>query len=552
MSKPTLTRNINSLLKEFAQDNLITLDECDFKLIGTVTYIKYPQSESYVKMPDDLISNYSKHIDNVIRDNVNINQVYKIELLKSVQPLLKLDYVLRFDELNTHPKLVIFPSSLIPYMMMKPIELFKHLVMEVNKIKARNRILTNFHNNEMLEDLKKFVRHIYAGKFEKPVRILLFEGVEPKLSSQGQLNLFFQRKNSRDHQLIEVEEKELIFEYKKPVYGSNGFNCYGKQIEKGLLESKALELKVDEHSIETLDYGDKLQFFSKKKGFVDYDKNEISVNNIYKSTNISRNHSQITDTENNSIEVYVAQNDSTRDSIGEGVKLVSERIHVSGHTGAKSILEATDVIIEGATHKESSIYSRYVDINRHKGMVRCNKAKIALLEGGVVHASHVEIDTCLGGTIYAKDVVIDHVKNKLVVYASNSITIRLVSGEDNSFVIDHTQIPVIISELALIESDLDDLKFEIEEDKKKGGNNLQELETKVKTLKDQKAHFANSSYTATVDILNSFTGLNTIKFVLKNNNELIYKTKAQKYSTFHLETDGDRVTLHPVELTKQI
>lgn len=552
MSKPTLTRNIDALLKEFASDNYVPLEECDFKLVGTVTYVKYPHSESYVKMSEELYQNYSQHIDCVTNDAVNINQIYKIEFIKEAQRLIKLDYELIFDEFKTHPKMLILPSSRIPYMMMKPLELLKYLVMEVNKIKARNRILVNFHHNEMLEDLKKFVRHVYAKKFVEPVQILLFEGVEPQLSAQSHLNLVFQNKGSQEHQLIEVEKDELILEYKKPVFGANGFNCFGKQIEHGELLAKSFDLNIDEESINVVNQEDKLLLYSKRKGFVDYSEGSIAVNNVVKVNNINRNQSKITEAENNSIEVYIAQNDITQDSVGEGVKLISERIHVNGHTGSKSLLEATNVIIDGATHKDSSIYAKNATIHRHKGMVRCNKADISLLEGGIVHASHVTIDTCLGGTIFAKDVVIDHVKNKLTVYASNSITIRLVSGEDNSFIIDHTQIPVIMSEISLIEADIEDIKFEIEEDKKKGGKKLLALDAKLKEYRQRKMKITNSSFTAKISIQNSFTGLNIIKFVLTNTDNLLYKTKAQKYDPFYLEVKEDKVILQPVGLTQQL
>ena len=72
MKKPTLTRNIDSLLKEFASDNYTPLESCDFSLVGTVAYVKYPNDESYCKIPDELYQKYSQDINSVIKDKISV------------------------------------------------------------------------------------------------------------------------------------------------------------------------------------------------------------------------------------------------------------------------------------------------------------------------------------------------------------------------------------------------------------------------------------------------------------------------------------------------
>ncbi len=552
MQKPSLTRNIDSLIKEFASDTYTPLDSCDFNLLGTVTYVKYPNDESYSKMPDELYTHYSQNIDDVIKDKIHINQIYKIELVVARECTIKLDYKINFDQFRTHPKLVILPTSHIPYKTIKPKELYVLLINEINKIKARNRILVNFHNNKMLEDLKKFVRHLYAGKFIKPIKVLLFEGIEPELSMQSSIDMVFKNKTSKTHQLIEVDKGETILEYRKPIFGSNGFNCFGKQIEHGELEAKSFDLQIDEESIDIVEKENRLILKSKKRGFVDYHDGSIAVSNVIKVNKVNRIQSKITDDEDNDIEIVVAQNDVTKDSVGEGAEIISERIHINGHTGSRSVLEATDLIIDGATHKDSNIFAKNAKINRHKGTLRCNRADVKLLEGGKIHATYAEIGTCLGGSVYAKDVVIDHVKSNLKVYASNSITIRLVSGEDNNFVIDYSKVPVITSKIALIDADLDDLKFKLEEAIKSNSSEIPSIEEQIRSLKNEKEEVKNSSIDATINIKNAFTGLNIIKFVLPSGEEIAYKTMPKKYDEFFIKVDEDKITLHPVGITKNL
>lgn len=552
MQKPTLTRNIDSLLKEFASDTFTPLESCDFNLLGTVTYIKYPNDESFTKISDKLYEEYSHDIDNVVKDKIIINQIYKIELFVAHECTIKLEYKIQYDQFKTHPKLVILPTSHIPYKTIKPKELYALLIIELNKIKAKNRILINFHNNAMLEDLKKFLKHLYTGKFTRPIKVLLFEGIEPELSMQSSIDMIFKNKKSPNHQLIEVEKDEVILEYRKPVFGSNGFSCFGKQIEHGELETKSFDLQIDKDSIDVVEKDHMLILKSKKRGYVDYHDGSIAVNNILKINKINRIQSKITDDEDNDIEIFVAQNDITKDSVGEGTEVISERIHVNGHTGSNSVLEATDLKIDGATHKDSNIFAKNAIINRHKGTLRCNRAHVTLLEGGKIHATYAEVGTCLGGSIYAKDVVIDHVKSNLKVYASNSITIRIVSGEDNSFIIDYRKIPVITSQINLIDADIDELKFRLEEAIKSDSNEISSIENEIDMLKSEKEKLINSSLHAKINIKNSLNGLNIIKFVLPDEQEIIYKTLPRKYDEFYIHLTDDKVTLHPVGITKTI
>ena len=551
MNKFVLTRNIDSLLKEYASSTYTPLDNCDFNLLGVVTYIKYPNADSYTKIPNELYEQYTNHIESSITDNINLNQVYKVELFKTRQCTIKLEYILKYNEFKTHPRLIILPTSHIPHKTMKPMEIYSLLISEINKIKVRERILINFNDNEMLEDLKKFVKYLYAGKFLKPIQILLFKGIEPELSAQSHLDLVFKNKRSQDHQLIQVDIGEVIVKYRKPVYGCNGFNCYGKQIEHGELNTKNLDLKIDEESIEIIENENNLILKSKKRGFVDYRNNNISVNNVIRVDKINRIQTKITNTEDNDIEVFIAQNNIAEDSIGEGVELISERIHVNGHTGANSLLEATNLVVDGATHKDSVIFAKNAFINRHKGTLRCHKATIKSLEGGKIHASYVEIGTCLGGNIFAKDVTIEHVKNHLTVYASNSITIKLISGEDNHFIIDYSKIPVITSELGLIEADINDLKYKLEDEIKRNGEKIKNIEGQLQELKVKRDSIKNSTLNATITIVNPLNGLNMIKFILPNNEEIIHKTIPKKYETFHLQVDVDKITLLPVGIIKQ-
>jgi FtsZ-binding cell division protein ZapB len=541
------TKDIKNAMITFASDNFTPLNECDFTILNTTTYIKTSLDDEFMQFNEKLNEHY-KNENDVINQHVEFQQIYTILAVKLVNVDIKLNYTLEMDEFECNPNLILHPDSHILYKTRKPIETYKLLLKEINKIKAANGILINLFDAKMVKNLKAFTKHLYEGKFKKRVRISLFEGIKPVLTRAGKLILWFKHKESQQkHRIIEVEKDEILVEYKKPIYGKSGFNSHGKQLDKDYVHNADdLQTHIDTDSIYIEENDDKKLYKSKVKGFVHFSKTKLSVNNKLKMAKISRVEDALAKEQNNNIEVLISQNDTTKDSIGEGVELKSETIHVNGHIGANSILEALNMQIDGATHQDSMQFARSAKINRHKGTLRCHEAKIALLEGGTVHATNVEIEACLGGVIYAQNVKIGHVKSNLKVYASESISIRLVSGEDNLFKISYKDVPVLNSKIDFIKEDIQNLKFSLEEAKRHNISEVQNIQNQLKDLNNIIDDIKNSVLRATISIEKPFKGLNNIIFTLDDNKEIIYKTEAQSYKPFHLKASEDKITLLPV------
>lgn len=233
--------------------------------------------------------------------------------------------------------------------------------------------------------------------------------------------------------------------------------------------------------------------------------------------------------------------------MGEGVELTSETIHVEGFVGSNSILHATNLIIDGATHQSSHQNAKFAKINRHKGTLRAHQADIKLLEGGTVYATTANIESCLNGTIYAKDVHITNVKSNLKVYASHSINITLVSGENNVFNIDYKKIPILSKKLEFIDNDIEDLKYHLEEAQRHNQSKVPKIKAEIQKLKDDKNDIINSIHDATIYVEKAFRGLNTIIFTISDLKELIYKTDSKKYDKFYLQIKDETITLEPVK-----
>ncbi len=539
------TKRIKDALTRYATDNLIPLSECDFTINKVETLVKNNRNHEFEHYTKDRLAKYLDY-DTLINEHVEFAQIYTITAMQKEKQEIELLYTIDYGHYATHPKLVLSPESKIPYKLYKPVDLLRLLYSEINKIKAYNEILIQLFDEKMKKTLKSFIKHLYGGKFTKKVKIPLFEGIEPIISRKSKVIFWFKEKE-QDNKIIEVDEDEILIEYKKPLYGRNGLNAHGKNIDTTYAQnSDDIHIGIDPASIRIEEDKNSKRYISIHRGYVHYDGLKLSVDNRLRLHEVSRTkHIIDTEDEENNIDIIVAQHDTTKDSIGEGVELISESIHVEGFVGANSKLEALQLEINGATHQDSKQYAKFAKINRHKGTLRCHEAEIGLLEGGIVHATKVNIESSLGGQVYAQDVTIGHTKNNLKVYASNSITVRLVSGEDNLFKINFRDIPVLKSKIEFINEELDDLKYKLEQAKRFNRDEIKLLEDEIASLKTEQKSIINSYKNATISVEQPFRGLNHIIFTIDEDHELHYKTDTKAYLPFHLKIQENKITLLP-------
>lgn len=539
------TADVKKALETYASDYSIPMSQCDFSIDKIEWLMKEVTTHEYEAVTDSVVDEYrDKH--KILNEHVEFKQFLTITIKQQIKREIDLKYIIDYGEYSTHPKIILKPESKIPYNTYKPSELYGMLITEINKIKALNRILLNLFDEEMIKNLKILVTYIYKGKFTKRIKILLFDGIEPEMTSPSRLIMWF-LENDKPTPFKEVEEGEIIAEYKKPQFSQNGFDSFGSMIYSNYVgNTKDLQAAVDKNSIQIIEKDDVKLYKSKKKGFVNYTGNYLSVKNKINFSKLSRTSSTVEADEDNNIEVIVSQHDTNVDSVGEGVKLSSETVHINGHVGAHSVVEALKLKIDGATHKESLQFAKTAHINRHIGTLRCHDAHIDLLEGGTVHATTVNVQTALGGSIYAQDVTIGHVKNHLKVYASNSITIKLLSGEDNILKINYKDIPILCSKIDFINKQITALKKELKEVKSDNASQVKGIQKQIEEYEQEVEQIKNSAKKAQISIEKPIHGFNTIIFAIDNKHEIVFKTMDNaSYEPFHLVTKEDRITLSP-------
>jgi hypothetical protein len=347
--------------------------------------------------------------------------------------------------------------------------------------------------------------------------------------------------------VIEVEAGEILVEYKKPILGKNGLNAFGEYIQKDALEKiNDLKAQVDTKTITIEEDEYSKKYKAKQKGYVYYDKKTLAVDNRLHLNEVSRNKNVLDpQKEKNNIEVVVKQHDVTKDSIGEGVELSSENIHVDGFVGAKSLLEAKYLEIDGATHQDSKQFAKYAKINRHKGTLRCHEANIKLLEGGTIHATKVNIENSLSGFVYAQDVTIKQVRSNLKIYATNSIKIALVSGEDNYFEINYKKVSVILSKIEYLQKEIEDLRYKKQQAQRFHPDKVAEIQNQIDAHKNEIKTIQECYKYARIEVQHPFRGVNTIIFTIDETHQLTYKTDAKQYEPFYIEVKDDTFILQP-------
>jgi len=543
------TKKIKAALQKFIAQHLIPPSEADFQITGVDTLLKSSDSESFKHYPKDQLKSYFNK-ERILKEEISFTQIYAVTLIHRPKKDLELLYDIEYGKFSTHPKLILSPESKIPYKQYKPTELLNILYKEINKIKAYNGILISIFDESLKKALKTLIKYIYAKKFIKKVKIPLFEGIEPVVARDAKLIFWFKEKE-QEGVVVEVAADEVLVEYKKPIFGKSGLNAFGEYIHaqnaKGMND---LDAKVDTQSIYIEEDTHSKRYKAKQKGYVYYDGKVLAVDNKLRLNEVSRNRSILnSQEEQNNIELHIKQHDITKDSIGEGVSLSSENIHVDGFVGAKSLLEAHSLEIEGATHQDSKQFAKYAKINRHKGTLRCHEAHIKLLEGGSIHATKAIVETSMSGFIYAEDVIIKQVKSNLKVYATNSITIEVVSGEDNHFEINYQKVPIILSKIDYIKKDIEELRYKRKQAERFHPEKLAQITQKIKEYKAEIEAIKNCYLSAKVDIKHPLKGLNIICFTIDKENQLLYKTEAKRYETFYIEKEDNTLILQPPALS---
>jgi len=275
------TKSILSSIKEYASEQGYALTKLDFTLVGVQTYFKTCNFEAFIKFHEGYKEEYSSKTK-LIKDHTRFLQIYKIRVHPKTKKKIHLVYRIEKGEFSTYPIMIISPESRLPLGEISAQDMLKLLHTELNKIKAKNKMMVNLFSNCMIKDLKKFVHTIYTKGFTDEESILLFEGIDPEVAEPSKvINHYLDKTEKLDNKNVpEVEESELIITYVKPIYGKAGLNAFGQRIEHGNTNNLAkIEYQIDAETIDVKENELEIKYYSKKRGFVSTLKNKLPISN---------------------------------------------------------------------------------------------------------------------------------------------------------------------------------------------------------------------------------------------------------------------------------
>jgi len=106
-----------------------------------------------------------------------------------------------------------------------------------------------------------------------------------------------------------------------------------------------------------------------------------------------------------------------------------------------------------------------------------------------------------------------------------------------------------VSKIDLINEDIDDLTFSLEEAQRHNSSMAKDIQDEIKNLKDEISSIQDSTSKAQVSIQEPLRGLNTITFTIDDDHDITFKTEAISYTPFYLEFEENKITLHPTQTT---
>ncbi|MDQ7044858.1 MAG: hypothetical protein Q9M32_02970 [Sulfurimonas sp.] len=231
-------------------------------------------------------------------------------------------------------------------------------------------------------------------------------------------------------------------------------------------------------------------------------------------------------------------------SVAKKEELIYEDLIILGDIYEDSIVDSNKLTVGGKTFKGSTQFSKYATINIHQGNLRCHEAKIALLDCGEIHATTVDIGTVSSGLVRAQDITIEHLKGDSSIYASSSIRIGKISGENNKLFINYKEVPILTSKITLIEDDIEELTIALGKVQENYSSLESEIASEITRLNEEIRNIQNSTKNAKITIKEEVKTKNTISFVIDDANTLTFETKQATYAPFYLSFSENTITLN--------
>lgn len=478
------TANVAKELIEVAKKYELPIHALDFKILKTTLYIKHapienPDSVEFLEISKEDRTALSDH--EALKDpTLFLKQVYDIEIFKVTTPLFPhLQLSISGNKSLTSVYAVIQAGSKLEAMPELEHSLFDYL----NRRKLRARILIDIWDDGMRDAVraiaaKALIDGIYT--FSEETQILVAQTIGSVPTIDDTFITHFQRKVEAENELKRVNHKErgfitavaegeLLMTYRKPQQGTPGRDCRGEFLKiPDPLTTHEPKFTVDDQTIEVREDEKKIEYLSKKNGYIDFASNQYYIKENLEVSEISfKSTGNVSAGLNKDISIRVKDSDSTKDAIGIGVEVEASEVDVDGNVGSNAVVRANLIRIGGQTHQSSKLYAPDIYVHVHKGYAQGDKVEVKRLEQGRIEGFNVHVELATGGEIVARDVVIDVLQSHTKITASHSIVIKKMRGSENSLCIDQTRQSENAAKIQALEEKIEAMRIDINISQKK-------------------------------------------------------------------------------------
>jgi hypothetical protein len=436
--KPIVKKiNLGAISKELlavAASKGINVDTLDFEILKVNTYYKIVQKTSWKPVAKEQLAKLLEE-KNLINPSLLITQDYHVKIFhkESAEPTT-FKPIISFgaNPNKTFVKAVIKSESKFGRIDNKfQINIYN----EINKRKLKNGIMIGVLDKELIKGIKELLRTIIEDRgLKNDVDLIAAKGINQVNGTPDSVEyLYLQKEQEGERNYVDpVEKDEMILTYTKATPSMCGRGCdgsvlYPKKVEvafpNGISHDATIYKNIDK---------DMECFFAAKGGYVAKNQDGFSIQNSVSLKEASfKGSGSIYGKDEKSISVNISESDSALDAISSGVKLDVQSVDVAGSVGGNAKINAEAVKIGSQTHRNSVIEADMAEVHLHRGNLKTKEADINILETGKIEAQIARIKKALGGEIIAKEVTIDELVSNVKITASQSVTIKTISGEGN-------------------------------------------------------------------------------------------------------------------------
>lgn len=432
------TEDVGKALADFAKERNIDLKNIDFKILSINT-IAYNQVDKSLAMFDTSAGEHVHH-ELFADPDIKLYQKLTIRIRPKEEQPVKLDITLSADKIFTKVIATLKKESKIIYYPF----LDQYLYEELCKRLVRHKILVVLFENDLKKQIDELVQKIKNGaKFDEDYKFVVAETTDFIPSEDDKIVFYFEEKRKINEEnpdfynrgfIVDVDDGEILIEYKKPKIGKSGRDVRGHFIAVKEPKNENEPQFASSSNIKIEETASIVRYLSTKKGFVVYDGKLLDIQEELKVKEISfRQTGSIVVDEDKDITLDIAESNPVVDAIGSNMTARATEVIVRGSMGDNSKVYADKAQIQGLTHATSKVFAKDATITTHRGYLEAREARIERLEGGEIVADVVHIGHASSGKVRAKKIYITNLGSNCEFTASSLIDITSILGTDNKF-----------------------------------------------------------------------------------------------------------------------